>query len=292
MPHLCGEADIREILRQPLGQYGATQVARPLSKNIALPRTAATVDTAAVLRTRFPVLAEQVYDPSVLLLDESERPAVLPRPFVWVTSDYRMVMEEGVAGGQFVYLPRQDLMLFKGVPVYVGIFEVPKAGTSEGRLICAACPLNALVDPNKLVAPMFHYLPYMFALQLREGIRLRVWKRDARHFYHSLKAERRWVPWFARPPVVDDHGAEQFPCSLSLPMFCSGSASFAQGVALTAALDVGLRLDKQVGSSLLCSIWGCRLALSHSLPRCTHMHTALVFAVKVERAIPMAGGVR
>ena len=66
-----------------------------------------------------------------------------------------------------------------------------------------ACPLkvvNKLVDPTNLQKATSLYLPMLGMLVIEQGTRLRVSKRDARHYFHMLRRGRRWAPFFAMPP--------------------------------------------------------------------------------------------
>lgn len=247
-----GEEIIRETMRQPAGQYAATHVARPVSRRVALPALAATVNTASVLEEFYPAMARQLADLGELLLPQDAWPQVLPRPFVRIMADYGELMRDGVEHGQFIFLPRRSLMVFQGLPIYAGVIEVPKAGRDEGRLICAAYPLNALVDLRRLESPAFPHLAYLFALNIAPGAKVRIWKRDARHFYHFLRAGPRRVPWFAHPLVDPEEACDEqrFPCSTSLPMGFAGSAAFAQGIALTVARRAGLPESQRIAIDL------------------------------------------
>eukprot|EP00974_Lingulodinium_polyedra_P081932 7931988-Lingulodinium_polyedra.AAC.1 len=54
----------------------------PLGARAGTPATAATVDLAAALDARRPVEAQQVRNPSAVLLPPAERPVVLKRPYI------------------------------------------------------------------------------------------------------------------------------------------------------------------------------------------------------------------
>eukprot|EP00974_Lingulodinium_polyedra_P001291 123532-Lingulodinium_polyedra.AAC.1 len=89
-------------------------------------------------------------------------------------------------------------------------------------------------------------------VRTRPGQRVRVCKRDIRHFYHRLKCGAKWRPYLAHPrplggtPVQRRIFKKRLPVHCAWPMGFAGSASFAQGVAdvcvARAALPAGRRI--------------------------------------------------
>ena len=69
-------------------------------------------------------------------------------------------------------------------PIINGAFAVEKSA-DEDSAIFAHCPTNTLVDKSKLF-PMFARVVALRGVTLREGKRLRVYKRDGHHFFFHL----------------------------------------------------------------------------------------------------------
>ena len=75
-----------------------------------------------------------------------------------------------------------------------GGFAVEKSFT-EDRWIAPMKYVNSIVDGEKLDRPRMPYLPQLQALTVPEGVRVRVSKRDAKHYFHTLRAGARWRPF-------------------------------------------------------------------------------------------------
>ena len=247
-----GETAIRSLLRQPRGEYGEPQVARPLSAKAGVPEFAATCDTVRVLENDFPELSRWAASPDKAVLSDEMMPKELPKPFCWVTKDYPEVIRKGVASGLMELKPAADLYHVHGRPLHSGVFEVPKADSAtEARMIFAGNPVNAVLDPAKCPSPIFPYLRYLHQIFLQPGKRLRVWKRDARHYYHCLSAPAAWRALLAYPPCdIEGFDEPQYPCSTAWPMGFGGSATVAQAVALVAARRAGLPMSKRIAKDL------------------------------------------
>ena len=71
----------------------------------------------------------------------------------------------------------------------------------EDRSISALNPVNALIDGKKLWKPVFASVWRLRAVRVHPSRRLRIFKRDARHFFHHLGIGRRWEKLLAHPPI-------------------------------------------------------------------------------------------
>lgn len=66
-----------------------------------------------------------------------------------------------------------------------GAFAVAKDAT-EDRCISAMVPLNEMCDRTKLWAPKFAMMPRLRGVKVDPKRRLRLSKKDARHYFHTL----------------------------------------------------------------------------------------------------------
>ena len=136
-------------------------------------------------------------------------------------------------------------------------FAVPK-NAAEDRFI-VPLGVNELLDPERLPRPVFAYLPALRSLCVPRGGRLLVSKRDARHYYHSLRLGRRWRPWLALlAPKMCDAIATAFPVMTTSPMRFGSSAGFAQAVTDLATQDLKEQVRLRFGAPMpmVLPIWG------------------------------------
>ena len=84
--------------------------------------------------------------------------------------------------------------------MYGGSFAVGK-NKDEDRAISAVCQVNELIDKSKLWAPKLARMGALRCLALSGNRKLRIYKKDARHFFHFLRIGKRWHKYLAHPPV-------------------------------------------------------------------------------------------
>lgn len=174
-------------------------------------------------------IAELIEQPQRLLLPAAHRPHVLPRPLKRLARTYGDYVLRNVKAGLQVLKPMK-IFRHGGAPLLNVCFAGPKSDL-EDRAITALCPTNELVDRAQLWKPVFGRPSALRTLLLPRGHRLRLYKRDCRHFFHVLKVHRRWEKYFAHAPLAPNaRGAVLVPCHRAFPMGFRASASWAQAL--------------------------------------------------------------
>ena len=268
-----GEKAIQNYLLEDLHNYGGGGGhALPLGLRAGVPELAAQVDLSQVLKEFDPTLAEQVEHPSSLLYPAKERPRRIPKPFCKLDASYPEYVKRNTRAGLQVLMPKRRIYKIKGRPLYGGAFAVAK-NQEEDRAISALCPLNALVDPRKLWKPRFAIMSAMRCMRLEPFKLLRVYKKDARHFFHFLRIGHRWSKYMAHPPLrpTPQHD-ERFPVHRGVPMGFTAAAAWAQAYNEAKAKEVGLPeqsrlIDTQPPPSSF-PIWGSILDDVWALEEC------------------------
>ena len=268
-----GERAIRKYLLEDLHSYRvAGSHALPLGLRAGVPERAAQVDLAQALHSFSPDLARQVEHPRELLLPKPERPATIPRPFCRLHATYPEYVRRNIKAGLQKLKPRRTIFKFKGRPLYSGAFAVAK-NEDEDRAISALCPLNALVDVSKLWKPRFAIMSMLRTLRLQPGRLLRIYKKDARHFFHFLRVGHRWEKYFSHPALIPTHQYdEMYPVHRGVPMGFTAAASWAQAYNEAKAQQVGLPVERRLVDSQpppsAFPIWGSILDDIWALDEC------------------------
>ena len=264
----CGDHLIREFLRESQHAYWTVGGhCLPLGLKAGVPDKAAVVDLHRVLSKFDKKLAQQIEHPGELLLPRHARPARLPRPFCKLSDSYTEYVKRNCRAGLQKLKPLKTIYKVKGKPLFSGAFAVAK-NADEDRAISALCPLNAMVDSDKIWVPRFALMPSLRAMTLRESKRLRIYKKDARHFFHFLKIGKRWEKYMAHPPLPAVEGLPpMFPVHQGVPMGFTAAAAWAQAYneqkAVEAALPDNARLvdgkpppkDFPIWGSILDDVW-------------------------------------
>lgn len=103
------------------------------------------------------------------------------------------------------------------------------------------------------------YLLQLATLTFGPSARARVSKRDARHYFHSLRISRRWRPYHAIPPVRRI-GMKQHVRVRGWAMGCKLSATLAQAVCNAAARTARIPLARRLLPGNPCPgeppVWG------------------------------------
>ena len=224
-----GEAGISTFLRESQHAYWtAGGHCLPLGLKAGVPDKAAVVDLHNVLQNFDKTIANQVIHPGELLLPRHLRPRKLPRPFCKLDGTYAEYVKRNCKAGLQKLKPLKTIFKIKGRPLYSGAFAVAK-NSDEDRAISALCPLNALVDQTKLWVPKFAIMSSMRAMTLSQTKQLRVYKKDARHFFHFLRIGSRWRKYMAHPPLPSSsHNPSMFPVHRGVPMGFTAAAAWAQ----------------------------------------------------------------
>ena len=176
-----GEQTIRDHLRQPVSGYGRGHAARALGLRAGVPDRAGTVALSDELRDHAPELAEQVEEPSRLLLKVSDRPEKMPRMFARLDATYPAYVKRNVKCGLQQLRARRRIFKVKGKPLLNGAFAVEKS-EDEDRAIANLIPTNSLLNEKLMWKPVFPMMNGLRAMVARPGHKLCVWKRDGRHF--------------------------------------------------------------------------------------------------------------
>ena len=261
--HRCSGVDadgagINQLLRLHLNDYREHPGVKPLGVRAGLPDSAATVDASAVLRDWDPLLSRQCEDPELLLLPPEARPTVGRRRCVVLDSTYSQLIDQAVASGLHELIPENELPTLNDQPFWNGGFAVPK-DAAEDRWISPLEWTNDAIDDQRVGKVSFPYLPQLRSLTLKRGVRARVSKRDARHYYHTLKTGRRWKLWMGQPPVTRG-GRRYVPLQRAWPMGFKGSATVAHRITEMVADRAGLPPDLRCLPGLPCPagppLWG------------------------------------
>jgi len=240
--------------------YGERAPVLPLGLRGGVPEQAGGCDLAEQLGVEYAELAQQVLDPTALLMPRVKWPKTLKRPFRLLDRSYPSLCVKMLRSGMHVMRPRRSLARFKSKPIVAGGFCVPKDDI-EDRTI-TPLSVNDLVDAAKLPRPRFGWVPALRTLTLmRPKARLLVSKRDARHYFHALRLGKKWHRWLATPaPGPDEGGRTRHPCCATLPMGFAPSAGWAQALTDTtvgrAELPTEQRLHPDRPTPEFPPIWG------------------------------------
>lgn len=143
-------------------------------------------------------------------------------------------------------------------PLIAGAFAVAK-DSHEDRSIPAATPINAMLDMRKVAKPVFANMARLRCAACSGSKRLRVTKRDARHYFHCLRLHPRWQKYLAMPPLRDA-GEEIYPVRTTAPMGFAPSACWAQGLSEKCVCEAGWpdesRLIASKAAPLTFPVWG------------------------------------
>lgn len=132
----------------------------PLGHRAGVPPRAAAVDTAAFLGGP---MAQQVREPSAILLPPHRRSEALPRAYARTASTYAEYVRRNVRAGLQRLVRREHVAKHKGRLIISGAFAVPE-DAAEDRAISALCPLNALVDQDLVQQPRFAQVHHLRAV--------------------------------------------------------------------------------------------------------------------------------
>ena len=171
----------------------------------------------AILETLAPDIARQALEPREILFKPRDRPKLIPKPFIRTDGSYREWVLKNCKSGLQRLVKQKHVFKHKGKVLLSGALAVPK-DIDEDRSISALCPLNALIDPSKLWRPIFAAMPALRAVRTDKTKRLRIFKKDARHYFHQLGLGRKLEKYLAHPPVLGDNGHMLFPLHRAVPM--------------------------------------------------------------------------
>ena len=130
----------------------------PLGLKAGVQDKAAVVDLHRVLSKCDKKLAQQIEHPGEWLLPRRARPARLPRPFCKLSDSYPEHVKRNCRAGLQKLQPLKTIYKIKGKPLFSGAFAVAK-NADEDRAISALCPLNAMVDSDKIWVLRFALMP-------------------------------------------------------------------------------------------------------------------------------------
>ena len=253
---LVDENSIHEFLKHRQ-HYAGGGPAIPLGNRGGVPASAATVDLEEHLRSLQPDLAAQVREPKLLLLPSRQRPVRLKKGHTWLHSSYDQLVRRNVRAGLHTLKKLKQVAKHRGQLCLAGAFAVPKDEV-EDRVITDPS-VNQLLDPEKLPRPRFAYIPKLRVTYVPRSGRLLISKRDARHYFHSLKIGRKWQRWLCGPPIGSG-SALRFPASRTAPMGFGPSAGWAQGLTDVTTLAAGMPEDRRLHPDRLAPldmpIWG------------------------------------
>ena len=229
--------EVRAHVKMNDSAYLQHPAAIPLGAAAGIPGEAATCDVVESLRSTHPDLARVAEDPRACLLPQDAWPPPR-RPYINVEPGYADLIQRAVEASLVEYTDEADMVWIDGQPRHSGAFAVPKDG-AETRWIAPSELVNDIIDDEKVPPTLLPYLPQLATVTFPRGSRARVSKRDARHYFHSLRTAPRWRPFHALPPVRKGIGKRH--CRLrSWPMGCKLSAGLAQAISNVAAAKAGL----------------------------------------------------
>jgi len=248
-----GEAELKEFVGCSLAAYDRFGHVKPLDADVGVPTRAAQVDTVGVLLRHNPGLAQVAADPATILLRDDEMPDQLPRPFIRVAADYDIVVGRLIKAGLQEMVAKRLVAQFRGKPIIGGTFAVGKPGKRETRMISAVTGVNAMINPRLMPRPRFPNVVQLAVVRCRSDGRLRVSKRDVRHFFHQLRNTPKWRAYLAHPPpkmvrrsLCKVIRPGKIPVHRAWPMGHALSATLAQAITDGCAVDAGLLVDERV----------------------------------------------
>ena len=229
--------ELRQFLKHQQ-HYAGGGTAIPLGDRGGVPANAATVDLRKELRDQYPKMSHHVNEPTALLLPSGRRPKRIKRGHVWLHGSYPALVVRNVKAGLHILKKPSQVARHRGRLCLAGAFAVPK-DADEDRVITDPS-VNQLVDPDELPRPKFAYIPKLRVTYAPRGGVLVVSKRDARHYFHSLKIGRKWHRWLCGPPIFMSGGKLRFPACCTAPMGFGPSAGWAQALTdvTTSAADM------------------------------------------------------
>ncbi|CAK9096680.1 eEF1A lysine and N-terminal methyltransferase (eEF1A-KNMT) (Methyltransferase-like protein 13) [Includes: eEF1A lysine methyltransferase [Durusdinium trenchii] len=224
--------------------YAGGGAAIPLGERGGVPTSAATVDLHGLFEERFPELALQVNEPKALLLPSRRRPVKIKRGHVWLHASYPNLVRKNMKAGLHGPKKLSQVAKHRGKLCLTGAFAVAKDAT-EDRVITDPA-VNQLLDPDRLPRPRFAYIPKMRVTYAPRTGKLLVSKRDARHYFHSLRIGHKWMRWLCGPPITGVNGRLVYPAARTAPMGFGPSAGWAQAVTDLATEKGGLPDGRRV----------------------------------------------
>ena len=252
-----GTEEVHEFLRHQ-EHYAGGGPAIPLGSRGGVPSSAATVDLHSHLLENHPDLAAQVVEPKLLLLPSRKRPIKIKRGHSWLHSSYPALVERNVKAGLHILKKGKEVAKHRGRLCLTGAFAVKKDQT-EDRVITDPS-VNQLIDPQKLPRPRFAYIPKLRVSWVPRTGKLLVTKRDARHYFHSLRIGRKWHKWLCGPPIFGLGGGLRYPACCSAPMGFGPSAGWAQALTdettIAAALPEESRVHPDTMAPDSMPMWG------------------------------------
>ena len=218
---LLDDDAIQEFLKHRQ-HYAGGGVALPLGERGGVPASAGTVDMRKLFEGPLPDFARQVEEPSALLLPSRLRPKVIKKGYAWLHRSYPNLVRKNVKAGLHQLKKPSQVAKHRGKLCLTGAFAVPK-DDREDRVITDPA-VNQLIDPKKLPRPRFAYIPKLRVTWVPQTGKILVSKRDARHYFHSLKLGRKWQKWLCGPPIMVEGGGLRYPASCTAPMGFGPSA--------------------------------------------------------------------
>ena len=159
---------------------------------------------------------------------------------MYLDRTYSELVRKCVESGLQRLVRRGQVWQHGGSPLVNGAFAVVK-DLAEDRFISALVQTNSLLNAEALPRPVFAYTPRLRGTLTRRGMRIRICKRDARHYFHRLRIHKRWHKYLAHPPV----NGELYPVHRCAPMGFAPSAGWAQAVTDRATSLAGLPADRR-----------------------------------------------
>ena len=145
----------------------AATAALPLGSLGGVPPSAVDVPLQTVLQDSAPLLARQSVEPSLLLLPASRRPGAVRRPAKLLAKTYPALVRRNIKVGLQRLAPRRKVWRHNGRLLEGGAFAV-YTSSSEHRVI-SDLPVNDLIDPDRLLKPIFAYPPRLRVVRLQPG---------------------------------------------------------------------------------------------------------------------------
>ena len=122
------------------------------------------------------------------------------KPYANLHSSYGKLIDKAAEAGLVELRPARVLPIVGGRPAHGGGFAVAKDDV-EDRWISPNEITNDLIDEARLVKVEMPYAQQLRAMVVPKDRKLLVSKRDARHYFHRLRAGAKWRRWLALPPV-------------------------------------------------------------------------------------------
>ena len=222
---LGGEFQIQDTFRYANAYVHAGVAVRPLGVAVGIPAVAGAVGFAASLDAKFPEFAQQVRRPESLLLAPENRPFVVIQFVSFLDVSCGGLVAASVKVGLQKLAPSKRVAAIWAANSSCELLPCQK-NKAEDRMISVCNPTDDLVCLPKLPRPQFARISFLRSFICHKHLKLKICKRDARHYFHNLKLGKRWhrvLSSCVHCPIMSTYLSNSF-ISSSFVIKCAGSS--------------------------------------------------------------------